>query len=83
MGGDLVDGAGVENGKDEREYKLNDGKQRGERQVWKFEHAQINFHFEGGEVRAAQQKDDAETGEVKHEDEQGGGKQGWAQEAAG
>ena len=79
----MVDGAGVENGKDEREPKLNDGKQSGERQVGKFEHTQINFNFECGEVRSTQQKNDAETGEIKHKDEQGGGKQRRAQQWKG
>ena len=31
----------------------------------------VDFHFEGGELRTAQQEDDPETGEVEHEDKQG------------
>jgi hypothetical protein len=40
--------------------------------------ADVDFHFEGGELRSAKQEDDAETGEVEHEDEQGGGEEGGA-----
>ena len=40
----------------------------------------IDLHFESGELRSAKQQDDAKTGEVKHKDEQGGGKEGGAKD---
>lgn len=76
---DLVYGARIENGEDKREDKLDGSKQRGEVEVGQLQGTDVNFHFEGGELRAAEQEDDAETGEVKHEDEQGSGKQRRAQ----
>ena len=41
---------------------------------------EVDFHFDGGELGAAKEKDNAEGGEIEEEDEERGGEDGGAEE---
>lgn len=71
---------GVEGGDCESTEELDDGEERGEREVELLDGLEVNFRFEGGELRVAQEKNHAEGCEVKEEDEKRGGEDGGAKE---
>ena len=71
---------GVEDGNGEGAEELDDGEERGEGQVELPDGLKVNFGFEGGELRVAQEENHAEGGEVKEEDEERGGEDGGTKE---
>ena len=73
----------VEEGEEEGTEELDDGEEGGEGQVEEFDGLQINFHFEGGELGAAEEENHTKGGEVEEEDEEGCGKDGGAEERQG
>ncbi|MBV6402748.1 MAG: hypothetical protein CNIPEHKO_03061 [Anaerolineales bacterium] len=74
---------GVEDGDGEGAEELDDGEERGEGQVELPDGLEVNFRFEGGELRVAQEENHAEGCEVKEEDEERGGEDGGAKKRQG
>lgn len=66
----------VEDGEGEGAGKLNDGEEGGEGQIELLDGLDVDFHFEGGKLRSAEEEDDAEGGEVEEEDENRRGEDG-------
>ena len=72
--------AGVKEGEDKGANELDDREQGGEGQVEEFDGLEVDFHFEGGELRTAEEKYDAKRGEVEEEDEERCGEDGGTKE---
>ena len=81
--GGLAFVSGVEGHEAEGEQDLDQGEGCGQGQVEKLDRLTVDLHLHRGQSGAAQDEDNAETGEAEDKDQQGGGQDGGGPGGAG